>query len=476
MNLLQERAEKLLSSLFPDATFWFADQEDPCPEPRDCLDVVLFGGFLRRFLESGNWPATNYRFWVLSEAVKNVMAGLLGIPEDSVTVIPRHLLFPFNPATRPFPPAEEAFDLVFAGRISAVKNIDMVVRTVHFLQKEQNVPARLVSIGSFDDEYHEDHGRKNHSGFEAAIRTLAAELEWNLPPLFLPQMGPEDWLKHEALNNPVFLTLSTFIFEDFGVSLAQAQSAGWPAIATHWGGHQEADCANTILLDPRLVSGTPESSWLVTQKARILAARLRMDMAEQRSKANENLREVTRCLPRELKPPRPISSSELDWIRRAFVRRAGPEIHMVLRHGISLFASTLCGREFFANYRQFFSGARASDAPICLVRGEDDLGAVQFCVDAFLEARRDVLFVPAKNLCRPRRIIELNYARAIVLPFLLPSVLPFLKLLIQDLAYAGRVIIVLNGGISDQLVDEARSILRKTDLLTGSFRGASLTR
>lgn len=71
------------------------------------------------------------------------------------------------------------------------------------------------------------------------------ELPWTKPPQYLGDFPEKQWLCG-AYENPVAISLSTYLMEDFGVSLAQAQQAGWPCIVSDWGGHADIKGRNII--------------------------------------------------------------------------------------------------------------------------------------------------------------------------------------------------------------------------------------
>ena len=55
---------------------WFPDIELVLPnslKDKNTIQVVLFGGFLDRIFETGNWADKNFLFWCMTPKVKKVM-------------------------------------------------------------------------------------------------------------------------------------------------------------------------------------------------------------------------------------------------------------------------------------------------------------------------------------------------------------------------------------------------------------------
>ena len=292
-------------------TLWFADSSQPFPYQNDeTLNIVLFGGFLKRFLESGNWDFSNAKFWVLSHSVRDVLSQLLGLGYDHIGVIPRYELFPVNPVLNTFPSLQETTTFVFAGRISNVKNIKMLLETVSSLQTNQNCPVQLALIGNYDNQIHLDQGRFDHVDYQSDIENLIQKLPWKVPPSLHAKVGSEQWPRM-SFKNPIYVNLSTFMCEDFDVSTAQAQSLGWPCLVSDWGGHQEVIGSNVIKVPPSSIAHDHEPNEVRQIKATALA----------KSLCDSFLQKTQRVSGPGLINPQALSQGELDSCRRSFISK-----------------------------------------------------------------------------------------------------------------------------------------------------------
>ena len=426
IEVLKSRCENLFRSYPEVRNLWIADFQDPPPTvPHgEVLDVVFFGKFLTRILETGNWPSGRYRFWALSKSVIEVLVRLVGVPRKSIGRIPRYALFDHTPAAQ-MPGGKTPFTWVFAGRLSATKNIGMLLKTASFLQTQENVPVRLELIGEADDEYHLDFGRRELPRYEPTLRALTDSLKWSRPPQFHSKVEPWEWLQR-PFENPVLVNFSTFASEDFDVSLAQAQSAGWPALVTDWGGHREA--TGVMKVHPAEIGASHEPDVIVSWKARLLARKIA-----------RNLQEPITWVTQEtsLQFPDSLSSSEIDELRHSWIKRVGPDLHSLYRQGMGHFADTPKGAQFFSHYRNLFSGSYPGRPIIVLINdlhpseesGMQGISQVtQDLLDEALESHSDVVFVGLRELEVGRALPDFMLdAKEIVLPLDVPRVTKALR-------------------------------------------------
>lgn len=346
IDWIGRRVVPLLQERRGAQSVWLPDGEPIPPVGREVTDVVLTGGFLRRFLESGNWPAGRYRLWTVSSAVREILIHMLGLPASCVGRIPRGEIS--RAASCPVISRQGNFGWVFAGRLSRTKNIEGLLRTVSFLQTEQGIPAPLSLVGDFDAAYHPDGGRRevgSAANYESAIRALIERLPWIQPPRLNPRMGEESWVEGFR-ESPVFISLSTFLSEDFGVAQAQAAEAGWPSWLSDWGGHRDAEARK---IHPLFIPRAHDPSAVQSLKARLLARRIA---------------EEIRTPPATLAPtrndwvvPDSVHASSLDECRRAWLRASREQAQTILRHGLEFFADTPYGRSFFGRYRLYMQGS-----------------------------------------------------------------------------------------------------------------------
>lgn len=440
IDILRDKCAAYLAARVPGEVVWFADDNRPFPGvARDTLvNVVLFGGFLERILESGNWPAERVRFWVPCEATREVLVELLGLSQRNIGLVPRYELFPMaREAAHAFPDAKKPFHFVFAGRISPTKNIAILLRTVALLQTRHQLPVGISLFGEFDAQPHPDRGRRDAEDYRARILRLVEDIEWTRRPDFRGKVGPSEWLR-AAPENPVYINFSTFICEDFDVSLAQAQAAGWPAIFTDWGGHREVRGRNVHRIPAAQVGNSHEPEALLELKARNLASRLASFLSCSTKFAAG---EFDLGAHNQDELPQALACEELDRTRRACLRKFGPDAQRLVRHGLAAFADTETGQAFFSRYRQVFAG-RQNEKPVAVL--VNDLHASEnpalqgiravcvFCLEQANRSGAPVVFVPLRELKRKECAWQLLSASKIIFPFYAESLLPFFRVWLKE--------------------------------------------
>ena len=272
----------------PQSRLWFVSQGTQSPRPRagldQVVDVVLFGDFLDLLERAHCWPRNKYRLWVLSEACRDVCVKILGLRPEQVGVIPRYELFPAPRKTRSLPSKSQEWTLVFSGRVRTGKNVDLCLRVTSLLQTRYGERVRLAVVGSFRTE---DHRQRFWFYYHA--------LPWKFPPLLHQATDTSSWLKH-LFRSPVLIALSEYFYEDFGVSVSQAQHAGWPCIVSDWGGHRDVSGRNVIKIPPRLMGKDQEPAATRSIRAEAVALEIHQQLQKHRREAHAEPR-VTRRIP-----------------------------------------------------------------------------------------------------------------------------------------------------------------------------------
>jgi hypothetical protein len=77
---------------------------------------------------------------------------------------------------------------------------------------------------------------------------LLKKYKWVTPPSFYGD-GGFHWYRKVKLKQPFLLNLSTYVFEDFNVSLAQARVIGWPLVLSNWAVFRELGDLAIVRLD-----------------------------------------------------------------------------------------------------------------------------------------------------------------------------------------------------------------------------------
>ena len=140
--------------------------------------------------------------------------------------------------------------LVYSGNMSPTKNFDLCLRVVSTLQAQLKQRVNFACYGTFNSSQAKDDVYPNTvllpglvESYEDYVRILVSKLPWTTPPSFNGYVHPEKWLQDE-MASPAYFNLSCYEMEDFGVSAAQAQAAGWPCLLSDWGGFQDVRGSN----------------------------------------------------------------------------------------------------------------------------------------------------------------------------------------------------------------------------------------
>lgn len=346
IDFLTQQIKGVLAKKFGIETPWFPDSPQwykslPKSDEGSPIDIVLYGSFVQRFFETGNLIGDNYRFWVLSNQVKKVLTELLGMPEDSITVIPRSEICPPGQAKEI---QNDSFDLVFSGRISPVKNIEFYLLFNYFLQKDHQVNCRPVLFGNFDNITHDQHGRQLPKDYQHFIQELSKGLDWNTKPKFMGLYPSDEWVKHKELNHPVFSSFSTYSKEDFGVSFGQAEMEGWPALVSGWGGHLDSICSNVLKVPMTRLAESTDELPIIEGKARALAR----DFVLNKSMF------LLETKIENFQLPAPLSLTQLDQIRRKAITKWGIDTLYISRQMSEHFADTKNGMMFYNEFKNVF--------------------------------------------------------------------------------------------------------------------------
>lgn len=318
-KLFPDKCQTSIDILKEKVLQYFKDQKLERPQfADDFLDfsnersssnnIVLFGGYMERILESGTWPFKSVKLWVISSRVKKVLCEMFNLGSDKISVIPRYKLFKDYP---------EKFDLqlfdselVYAGRISRVKNISLLIRTVHLLQKKSSRAIALKLIGDFDEVSHDYNGVFTKNSFEVEIKQLIASLDWIKEPIFIKRMSSDLWVS-ELSSKSIYISLSTYLSEDYAVSVAQAQEAGCPVVLSDFGGHSDVKGA-VHFIPLRCLNPLSEEKLMAEVLSDHLLTGLKWSELPE-AKDSEKL-------------PTEVSIEELDALRRSFCQKYGSQV------------------------------------------------------------------------------------------------------------------------------------------------------
>lgn len=212
--------------------------------------IHLFGDFV---LDCVGWESVevalkNYpvHFITASDRQKKLVDMFCFGPESICSVIP----FPVNESIfnvdnlvdnrqkyREKFNATNDFVVLYTGRISYQKNVDAVVKIFKSLETALNKKMQLWIIGPWDDIFLPYAGMKGFPGsyysqFQGATSGIDFE---NGQVKFVGQLAAAELLKtYQAAD--LFMSLSAYNDEDYGMSVAEAMSTGLPCLLSDWGG------------------------------------------------------------------------------------------------------------------------------------------------------------------------------------------------------------------------------------------------
>lgn len=341
LGILSDKVRAILKNKIPDSSIWIPDTyEQPSFSPGQTVDVVFFGDFFRKFLETGNWTPERYRVWCLGAPTKKFFTKLAGLSDNHVSILPRHLLFD-SPASSGSPDLQkDAIEFVYAGRLTASKRILTMIWSVFFLQ-QKGIDATLSLYGAFyqEEKFCDCPGE---NPYKDKVLSLLSTLNWKHPPRLHGNVGPQDWLKHELSRRPAFYSLSVLPFEDFSVSVAQAQGSGWPCILSNWGAHK--DIAGTVMKLPlQVFESINETESSSEKEGKMIAAYI-----SSRSFSHQEATDQVFSLPET------VSLSELDKLRRNFLNKWGMNFQDVIRHRTEDLKDNVKWHEFMKEYAECF--------------------------------------------------------------------------------------------------------------------------
>lgn len=223
----------------------------------------VFGNFINLFFQNNTLETFAKKFQIefvtASEAFANKIKSNLKISDYPVLVLP------FSVENSTFKPKnlkksktlvnlpDQSKVICVAGRLSFQKNIFYIVSVFSKLAREEK-NVHLVACGSFDDIGIPEIGLSfiRNSYCANTMRIIA-----NLPKSirdrihFLGEVSQSD-LADIFCFSDVYVNLSTYFLEDFGVAPIQALMCGTPAVLTSWGGFADhgRNCPSSVSLVP----------------------------------------------------------------------------------------------------------------------------------------------------------------------------------------------------------------------------------
>jgi len=376
---------------------WYADRESDgrtsdFPKTNTSVEIVLTGSFLHRLFEAPLWPFQEFRIWVISSRVRNILIKQFGFNEGKIGLIPASELKPLlNHHQLPAGTVQSDSlprEWIYAGRISAGKNILGLLETVSFLQIEHKIPIQLTLFGKFEESKDPSFGRYQDFSNESLIMNAFQNLPWTLRPIFHDEVAQYEWLKG-CNENHALVSFSTHMCEDFGTSPWIAKSRGLTCILSDWGGFADHIGDRVHHIPTRMIPQTYDNKILRLSKARALAQLLAHATPPVSSPSLSG------------ETPRPFTKTEFLAPLQKFIDHYYPEVFMMVRNYFDRFADSAKGKSFFLEYRFIMAGGVFSDHIYAINETTPDTFATQKVCDAILMNQKNnitIEFVPTVNL------------------------------------------------------------------------------
>jgi hypothetical protein len=331
---------KIRNHFGPEEQLFFPDDLTEYKNNYDANEVVnifLFGSFHRSLMESWSWKFEKIRLFVLCESVKKCLVELWQIPSASICVFPRTLLDAHSTSNFVRPNLNKA-SLFYAGRINEDKNIPLLLSTTYYLQKNYDLNLGLHLIGPQDNTPKLICGEvADKSCFD--ISHYLSQYDWKIDPVVFPEVGPGQWVNYAPKENPIFISLSTSMFEDFGVSVSQAKAENWPMILSDWGGHREVSGVSCLKVPYHYLCQSKEYDL----KGKMLASYL----IENQFNFIDDKKEI-------LSPPEVMEQTKLNHCVAKTFDNFGPELFCLSRNNWPEFFQTHRGIKFVSEHRASF--------------------------------------------------------------------------------------------------------------------------
>jgi glycosyltransferase involved in cell wall biosynthesis len=333
----------------PVDNLWFPDIDIVFPHElsdKKEITVIFLGGFLERIFETGNWPDKKYTFFCLSSRVKRVLTKMFNFPDESIRVIPRREIFSESKKLIPLN-LKDDLHLFYSGRFSSQKNIEMILAFYKALEEATTTKVTLTFFGEWDNNIPKNRGRYIIESYEKEIDEFIGKLPFKNPPQFITNLNSDEWIK-KANAQSLLVNFSTFVCEDYGVSIAQAQEIGIPMLLSNWGGHGDVVGENIQLVPVSDIAESFAPFDVVMLKAQAVTKKFLSGSFPKAPAFKTDDEKGTLTY---------LGLRELECIRHFSFHKHGQEICLLGQDRQSLFASSGPGKIFFKEYTQIFSGA-----------------------------------------------------------------------------------------------------------------------
>lgn len=369
IDMLRERIRKVLEGredisgqlFFPDSGKEANAKWEELDSP---LNVFLFGDLLRKFFQTGNYVHNEFHFFQLSSPFQAVFHQLLLKKEqfNRSELLSRYELFPQSRAYD-FG-MEKEMNLIYAGRLSYQKNIPFLLYFVKACA-DLGLGIKAHLYGNYDNQFHEHLGRRNIRPLEDVLKHILEEEELRDIIFFRGQVDSKAW-PETSVDQPIATSMSTFIGEDFGVSLAQAQEKGWPILCSEFGGHKDIYGESVCFLPSSWIG----HSHLPLGIQKILAKKLADNFIKFGFlNIKENVKE-SKFSGEEI---RLVSLKELDEGRRSLALELGMASQWLNLEGLDVFSDLKEGCKFIRSYLDILETSKKEGTQeVCFIFSEKE--------------------------------------------------------------------------------------------------------
>jgi hypothetical protein len=220
LSILERRLETFFRRQFDEDYFFLTLGLLRDLKPAPVMHAVL----------AGEWRSTikhhplllenqSYRLWVLCRAFRDELLRDTRLRPEQVSVIPRYALFPVKRRPQPIE-WSKPWTAVLAQRSLPGKNPIAAVQLFHELNRLAPAQGRLLICGPRQENSIWLDLMESH-GLDTRRIDFRGDLGLN-------------WTARLRMPQKFSIHLSKHYPEDFCVSAAQAQAAGWPLVVTTW--------------------------------------------------------------------------------------------------------------------------------------------------------------------------------------------------------------------------------------------------
>lgn len=422
------------------------DGEESC-------DIVFFGGMIRRLSELDKWNFKKARLWVLSTTYQKILTEIYKLPKEKVGIIPRMELTKTPIKYRDFPLKSEKLNLIYSGRLSRTKNIELLLMTVSFMQTKLNLDVGLTLYGGYDDEINLNSRPIKRESYKTVVDNAIKELRWTEVPIFKGEVGEQEWIK-DVREDAVLINLSTLLQEDFGVSVAQWNELGNPLIISNWGGHMDVSGENCLTISSALIPHHDSSQQLKRTMAKLIAKRIH----------NRTIVDIENK--RYINFPNYINKSSIVESCKGIKNAIGPHYKHIKKGEWELLCTERNGQRFIYRVERCFTPTTVSKKIIISNwLSSDSRFETEYAhkvIEKNLDSSDEFEIIYFRDIHHSLLVKKLLLCNEIIIPYYIIEMEKWIIRLVNEFNVASKISITLHPK-QLYLIDKLRGILRDRD-------------